>query len=246
MEKGKTKIFAHRGSKGTHPENTIPAFREALRHRIDGIELDVHLSKDGELVVIHDEKVDRTTNGSGRVGSMTLQELKSLDAGSWLSWEFVNTTIPTLDEVLELMRGTGITLNVEIKSDIIPYKGIEEKVLDALARYDYLDKTIISSFNHYSVKRIQELNPKVKTAILYMEPLYEPWVYAKTVGASALHVYLPVAYMDMVKEAPAHGFPVRVFTVNKEKDMRKLMEAGVDTIMTDYPELAVSIRDADV
>ncbi|RHW38977.1 glycerophosphodiester phosphodiesterase [Neobacillus notoginsengisoli] len=243
MQKGKTLIFAHRGSKGTHPENTLEAFREAIRVGADGIELDVHLSKDGELVIIHDEKVDRTTNGSGKVGQMTLAELKSLDAGSWLSWEFAGATIPTLDEVLELLKGTGIKLNVEIKSDVIPYEGIEKKVLETIGRHGYLENTVISSFNHYSVKKIRELNPNMRTAILFMELLYQPWNYAKSVGASALHVHLSVAYSEMAREAPAHGFPIRVFTVNKEKDMRNLFRAGVDTIMTDYPELALAIRD---
>ena len=158
----KTFIFAHRGSKGTHPENTLEAFKEAVRLGVDGIELDVHLTKDGELAIIHDETVDRTTNGTGYVRDMTMAELKKLDAGSWFSEEFYQSVIPTLAEVLSLLKDTDIKLNVEIKSDIIPYEGIEEKVLQTLESYSYKNNAIISSFNHYSVKKVHELDPKSK------------------------------------------------------------------------------------
>lgn len=239
---GKTLIFAHRGSKGTHPENTLAAFKEAIRLGVDGIELDVHLTKDGELVVIHDETVDRTTNGTGRVIDFSLEELQQLDAGSWFAGEFKGEKIPTLSEVLELLKDTNITLNVEIKNDVIPYEGIEEKVLAVLEKYHYKEKTIISSFNHYCLKEVNRLDPTVETAILFMELLYEPWNYAKSIGAKALHVYEPVAFSKMSKESANAGYPVRVFTVNKEEHMAKLFELKIDTIMTDYPEKALNLR----
>lgn len=238
-----TYIFAHRGSKGTHPENTLEAFGEAVRLGVDGIELDVHLTKDGELAVIHDETVDRTTNGTGYVRDMTMAELRKLDAGSWFSEEFHKAVIPTLGEVLELLKGTDIKLNVEIKSDIIPYEGIEEKVLATLGEYSYKEKAIISSFNHYSIKKVHELDSEIETAILFMEVLHQPWEYARTIGASALHVYQPVAFTEMSREAEKNGFPVRVFTVNHRDQMKQLMEIRVDTIMTDYPEQAIQIRE---
>lgn len=239
----RTLVFAHRGSKGTHPENTLAAFKEAIRLGVDGIELDVHLTKDHELVVIHDETVDRTTNGSGKVTDFSLEELQKLDAGSWFSEEFKDERIPTLSEVLELLKGTEIILNVEIKNDVIPYKGIEEKVLRVIGDYNYNDKTIISSFNHYCIKHVKELSPKIETAILFMELLYEPWNYARTVGASGLHVYVPVAFAEVSKESQEQGFPVRVFTVNDEEQMKQLFEQKIDTIMTDYPEKALNLRE---
>lgn len=238
----KTYIFAHRGSKGTHPENTIEAFREAVRLGVDGIELDVHLTKDGELAVIHDETVDRTTNGNGYVRDMTMAELKKLDAGSWFSEKFNMAVIPSLAEVLDLLKDTDIKLNVEIKSDIIPYEEIEEKVLKTLEEFSYKSKAIISSFNHYSVKKVHELDSEIETAILFMEVLHQPWEYARSIGASALHVYLPVAYTEMSREAERNNFPVRVFTVNDKEQMKQLIELGVETIMTDYPEVAMDIR----
>ncbi|MFE8700443.1 glycerophosphodiester phosphodiesterase [Cytobacillus sp. FJAT-54145] len=239
-----TLIYAHRGSKGTHPENTLLAFEEAIRLGVDGIELDVHLTKDEQLVVIHDETVDRTTNGSGKVRDMTLEEIKKLDAGSWFSDEFSHATIPTLGEVLELLKDTDIRLNVEIKNDVVQYLNIEEVVLKELETYSYKDKSIISSFNHYTVKKVSQLDPEIETAILFMELLVEPWKYAKSIGASALHVYVPVAFADMSRKAQDSGYPVRVFTVNDEALMSQLMDLNIDTIMTDFPEKAMKIRDA--
>ena len=240
----KTFIFAHRGSKGTHPENTLEAFKEAVRLGVDGIELDVHLTKDGELAIIHDETVDRTTNGTGYVRDMTMAELKKLDSGSWFSEEFNQSAIPTLAEVLSLLKDTNIKLNVEIKSDIIPYEGIEEKVLQTLESYSYKDKAIISSFNHYSVKKVHKLDPNIETAILFMEVLHAPWEYARSIGASALHVYLPVAFTEMSREAKRNNYPVRVFTVNDKVHIKQLIELQVETIMTDFPEIAIQIRNA--
>lgn len=237
-----TLIFAHRGSKGTHPENTLAAFKEAIRLGVDGIELDVHLTRDGELAVIHDETVDRTTNGSGKVADFSLVELQNLDAGSWFSKEYTDEKIPTLNEVLDLLKDTNIILNVEIKNDVIPYDGIEEKVLAVLEDYQYKEKSIISSFNHYCLKEVNRLDPKIETAILFMELLYEPWNYAKNIGATGLHVYEPVAFTRLGKESAENGFPVRVFTVNKEKHMGKLFELNINTIMTDYPEKAIRLR----
>ncbi|WP_163099394.1 glycerophosphodiester phosphodiesterase [Peribacillus alkalitolerans] len=242
---GKTLIFAHRGSKGTHPENTLAAMQEAVRLGADGIELDVHLTKDGELVVIHDETVDRTTNGTGKVMDFTLEELKKLDAGSWFSNEFQGETIPTLKEVLQLLQGTEILLNVELKTDVIQYQEIEEKVLKDLEQFSYKDKAIISSFNHYSVQRIKQLDPEINIAILFVEILVEPWKYAASIGASALHVHTPVAYTEMSREAERNNFPLRVWTVNEEEDMKKLIGMNIDTIMTDFPEKALKIRDKE-
>ena len=121
-----TKIFAHRGSKGTHPENTLASFKEAVRVGSDGIELDVHLTKDGHLVVIHDETVDRTTNGTGEIRNLTLAEIKAMDAGGWFHNKYAGEKIPTLEEVLLLLTELGFNgqLNIELKTDVIQYKGL--------------------------------------------------------------------------------------------------------------------------
>lgn len=125
---------------------------------------------------------------------------------------------------------------------MIPYFGIEEKVLAVLEEYQYKDKAIISSFNHYCLKMVKKLDPNIETAILFMEILFEPWNYAKSVGASSLHVYEPVAFSRVSKESAENGYPVRVFTVNDEEHMAKLFDLPIDTIMTDYPEKAIRLR----
>ncbi|MET3698512.1 glycerophosphoryl diester phosphodiesterase [Bacillus oleivorans] len=241
----KTLIFAHRGSKGTHPENTLAAFQKAIDLGVDGIELDVHVSKDGELVVIHDETVDRTTSGTGRIRDLTLAEIKQLDAGSWFSSVFSDERIPTLEEVLEILNGTDILINIEIKSDIIPYENIEEKVLNAIKNSGLNESQfIISSFNHYSLEAFKKLAPQIETAILFMEILLDPWQYAANMGASALHVYEPVAFTEMAQRAMRQGFPVRVFTVNSQEHMKALMDLDLSAIMTDFPEDALKIRES--
>ena len=144
-----TKIFAHRGSKGTHPENTLASFKEAVRVGSDGIELDVHLTKDGHLVVIHDETVDRTTNGTGEIRSLTLAEIKELDAGSWFHNKYAGEKIPTLEEVLLLLTELGFNgqLNIELKTDVIQYKGLVEKCLALQSAKDWPFAIVYSSFN---------------------------------------------------------------------------------------------------
>ncbi|MDQ0340870.1 glycerophosphoryl diester phosphodiesterase [Caldalkalibacillus uzonensis] len=237
-----TLIFAHRGAKGTHPENTMIAFQTAEQQGADGIELDVQLSKDGVPVVIHDETVDRTTNGSGWVKDMTYQELQTLDAGSWFDPSFTGQRIPTLNEVLAWVRDTPLLINIELKNGIVPYPNLEQIVIDLVHRYQLEKRVILSSFNHYSLVDIHRLAPHLETAILYMEGLYEPWHYARRIGASALHCYLPAAVPKMIEEAKRAGMPLRPFTVNREEDISSLMQAGCAAIFTDWPERARNIR----
>lgn len=240
---GYTSIYAHRGSKGTHPENTLVAFQDALQLGVDGLEFDVHLTKDHELVIIHDETVDRTTNGSGYIKDMTLKEIKKLDAGSKFSKEFKGEPIPTLQEVLELAKNyPNVCLNIEIKTDYVQYEGIEEKIVEVLQKTNVPNKIIFSSFNHYSLVKVKKLVPHIETAILFFEGLYEPWSYARNIGASALHMYEPIALSPLVEMAHEVPFPVRIFTVNKKERMKNFMERKVDAIMTDFPKKALDIR----
>ena len=236
------KIFGHRGSAGNRPENTLVSFQEAARAGADGIELDVQLSQDGVPVVIHDERVNRTTNGEGWVKDLTFAELRALDAGSSFSEEYRGEKIPSLDEVLAWLKGTELVVNVELKTGLYRYEGIEAKVLELVAKYDLEDRVIISSFNHYSLVETRRLNPTIETAILFMEGLYEPWTYAKTVGAQGLHCFLPVAVPELLQGAVEAGMPVRPFTVNDEAVMEKLIRGGAAGFFTDHPEKAVEVR----
>ncbi|MCK1999436.1 glycerophosphodiester phosphodiesterase [Psychrobacillus psychrodurans] len=230
------KIYAHRGSSGTHPENTIAAFKAAAKLPVHGVEFDVHMTKDHELVVIHDETINRTSNGSGFIKDLTLAELKKFDFGSWYSPKFKQETIPTLREVLYVFKDTHHHLNIELKSDVFPYEGMEQAVLQMLNDYRLEARVVISSFNHEMVRNFKQLAPSIETAVLFMEVMIEPHIYAEKVGADALHAFFPTVLRPMGVEAIASGKNVRVFTVNEEKYTDLLKQVGVDAIFTDYPE----------
>lgn len=238
-----TKIFAHRGSAGTHPENTMAAFTEAYEVGADGIELDVQFTKDNKLAVIHDATVDRTTDGKGKVRDYTLQELQKLSAGSWFSSKYKHEKIPSLTEVLKWIKDKELMLNIELKYAAIDFVAFEEKVLQEVKSFDLEERVIISSFNHDGLKKVSELNPHIECGILYLERLYEPWHYAKTLGAKALHPIWTVTDKKMVKQAIENGITVRVYTVNKKKQLKHFMKIGCPAIITDYPERAIKLRD---
>lgn len=229
-------IFAHRGVSAHYPENTIAAFQAAARLPIAGIELDVHLTADKEVVVIHDETIDRTSNGSGYVKDFTLQQLRTFDFGSWMSPEFSGETIPTLGEVLELFAGTNHRINIELKTDIISYEGIEALVLKEVASQQMTERVIISSFNHESLQTVSQIAPYIESAALFAEVLVDFMTYIALIPAKALHVSLPTAFRKSVKLALAEGAIVRVYTVNDEHNARSLQQLGIHAIFTDDPE----------
>lgn len=229
-------IYAHRGSSGTHPENTIAAFKEAARLPITGVEFDVHLTKDLQLVVIHDESIDRTSNGHGYIKDLTLEELRKYDFGSWFSEDFKGERIPTLEEVLRIFLKTNHHINIELKSDVFQYTELEEFVLALVLSLRLEKRTIISSFNHEAIRKVKSLKPKMETALLFMETLVEPLDYMRNVPADALHLFLPAAVRPFAKEVVEEGCTVRVFTVNKKEYVETLKEVGVQSIFTDFPE----------
>lgn len=240
----KTLIFGHRGSAGTHPENTMISFEAALKAGAEGIEVDVQLTKDLVPVIIHDERVDRTTNGSGWVKDLTLAQIQQLDAGSKFDPAFSNVTIPTLEELLKWTANTPLFLNIEIKNEFVRYLGIEQQILELVQKYHLLNRVIISSFNHYSLVEVRKLNREIETAILFMEGIFEPWNYARSIGANALHCYLPVAVPELFVGAAQAQMPVRVFTVNEKNDMIYLFNHRCSAIFTDWPQKAVEIRNS--
>lgn len=234
-------IIAHRGASKQAPENTMAAFRKALELGAGGIELDVHLSSDGHLVVTHDEKVDRTSNGKGLVRDKSLAELRLLDFGSWFSTEFKDEKIPELKEVLKLVAGWDGLLNIEIKNGPIFYPGIEKAVADEVEKYKLTNRTIISSFNHYSLVEIRKINPEIKTAPLYMAGLYEPWEYAKRMGACAIHPLFYSIVPEVMMGCKLSGIKVNPYTVDQPEYIKAMVTAGVDGIITNVPDIALNI-----
>ena len=222
----------------------MKAFREAEKAGADGIELDVQLTKDGEIVVIHDEKVDRTTNGKGFVKDFTFKELRKLDAGRRKKGLFSNAEpIPSLVEVLEWMKGNGIICNIELKNGVFRYEGMEEKVVSLVRAYNMTDRVILSSFNHYSIVYCYRLAPEIETAPLFSEGLYMPWIYAESIGAKSMHPKYTIAKTELIQASEAHGIAVRPYTVNKEKEMHRLISAGCSAFITDDPVLARKIKE---
>lgn len=229
------KIFAHRGASADAPENTMAAFQLALAQGADGIELDVQMSADGQLVIMHDEMLERTTNGQGLVFQHTYAQLQNLDAAAHFEGGYEQQTIPLLTDVLDLLSPTQLELNIELKNGIVPYTGMEEAVIHLIRQYGMEHRTVISSFNHYSIVHLSKIAPDVETAVLYMEGIYEPWNYALPLGAKALHPYFYAAVPEIVIGAQNAGMKIRPFTVDEESDLKKMIAMGVDAVITNYP-----------
>ncbi|MEH7237004.1 glycerophosphodiester phosphodiesterase [Bacillus sp. JJ1562] len=237
----KTKIFGHRGSAGTHPENTMISFKEAASVGADGIELDIQMTKDGVIVVIHDETVKRTTNGKdkGWVKDYTLKQIKKMDASYKFRDKYGICEIPTLEEVFDWAKSNQLLINVEFKTGLVSYKGIEEKTLKLINDYGLEDRIVLSSFNHYSLVKCRQLSSTIDLAILYMEGLYEPWDYAKRLNTNGIHPYHQTISKEIVDESKQNGIAVRPFTINDEKKMKQFIDFGCSAIITDYPKNAV-------
>lgn len=238
-----TAIFAHRGANGQCPENTMSAFKQALKDGADGIELDVHLSKDGVPVIIHDETVDRTSNGNGFVKDHTVASLKQLNMGSWKSAQFQAETLPTLEEFLDWLASTSLLLNIELKNNIFPYKGMEKLVLNLVMERGLLDRTIFSSFNHESLYKIHLLNTDAETAPLLTKPLMvPPWDYCREMGAKGIHPHFRQVSAQLVNELHSNHLAVRPYTVNMPHFMRLLIEWKADALITDQPWMAAQLK----
>ena len=237
-------IQAHRGASACRPENTLEAFSLAIEQGADGIELDVHLSKDGHIVVAHDERLERVSNGTGLINDHTLEELKTLDFSKLFPGQGP-CRIPTLAEVYALVKPASLTVNIELKTTELLYPGLPEK-LAALAReYAMEDRVMYSSFNHYSLMEIKKYNPAAKTGLLYQLGLVDPWVYANYVGAYAIHpvYYVIAALPETVANCHDNGVLVNVWTVDEPQAVKKMIQCGVDGIITNKPDVAIACRD---
>ncbi|HET7724134.1 MAG TPA: glycerophosphodiester phosphodiesterase family protein [Propionibacteriaceae bacterium] len=232
-----TTVWAHRGASAKAPENTLAAFRLAHELGADGVELDVQLTADGRVVVIHDETLDRTTTGRGPLASRTLDELRTLDA-SYGREEFRGECIPLLEEVLELLGPTGMTVNIELKNSVEPYPGLEEAVVALVAEAGLADKVIYSTFNHISATAMARSFQPSRVGLLFSDILAEPWSYAERRDVSALHPHW--RYVELVPETVerchAAGLAVNVWTVDSPVTARRLADLGVDAVISNRPD----------
>lgn len=237
----KTKIFAHRGASKYAPENTLPAFQAAETMGADGVELDVHRTRDGHVVVCHDEIINRTSNGSGYVAEYTLAELQQFDFSDG-QLGFEGTRIPTLAEVFDLLGPTNQEFNIELKNSIVPYPGLEDEVVDLVHQAGLDDRVLYSSFNHRSMHQLAKRG--YHTGLLYETVMWRPVRYAAQMGAYALHPADTAVRINpgLVRKAHRKGIAVNVWTVDSPDLLRSMMELGVDAVITNVPDIAAAIR----
>ncbi|KYD24753.1 glycerophosphodiester phosphodiesterase [Parageobacillus toebii] len=230
-------IYAHRGFSGKYPENTMLAFQKAYEVGADGIELDVQMTKDEEIVVIHDERVDRTTNGIGYVKDFLYKQLRLLDAGSWFHDRFARQRIPALMEVLEWVQDLDkeIMINIELKNNAIDYPHLEEKVLKMIGQFQLEKQVILSSFNISSMLKARRLHPVIEIGALFEGVDERAVPSAKLVNAQAIHGDLPFVLSSEGKKAVAQGMKLRVYTVNDAKVASMLRNKEISALMTDFP-----------
>ncbi len=240
----KTALFAHRGDSGGAPENTLAAFRRVRDTGADGVEFDVQATRDGVPVVIHDESLERTTDGRGLLQEHTLEEIRRLDAGSWRDPAFAGERVPTLAEALEVFRGTPLTVNLEVKTHILPYPGLAEAVVGEVRAQEMSGQVLLASFNHHTLLELGRLAPEIPRAVLVRSHLIEPWTYVAAHGFHALHPEHHACTETLVRGCHAAGLAVRAFAPNDEEDVRRLIGMGVDAVLTSYPARMVALRDS--
>jgi glycerophosphoryl diester phosphodiesterase len=239
---GTTRVIAHRGFSSRAPENTLAAIREAIALGADMVEIDVTLSSDGKIVVIHDETLDRTTNGTGPVSLHNLEDLKKLDAGSWFAPRFAGEPIPTLEDVLTTVNGK-ILLNIEIKSEAVE-RGIAAKVIAMVRLSEMRDQVVISSFSPAALEQVHTEAPDFVTAVLYNSKVHDGLDAVEIVrdlGASVFNIKRQRLTPTILERCLMHGIPVGIYTVNKKRHMRRMIGKGVGAIFTDHPDRLIEV-----
>ena len=228
--------IAHRGAAGTRPELTRPAFERALEIGVDMIELDVQLTRDGQLVVLHDRTLGRTVAGAGPVRERTLAELQALDAGGWFDPRWAGATVPSLAEVLTWTAGRA-ELNVEIKSPAEDWAATATALVELLRAHGRLDGTIVSSFQMGALAAVRALTTAARLGVLWQTTDFDPmWAEAEAFGAVAVHPLWSLVDEAFVAEARGRGRRVLVWTVNDADSIADLIAVGVDGIISDFPE----------
>ncbi len=242
------KIYGHRGSRTRLPENTMPSFKLALEEGADGLEIDIRTTKDGEIVICHDAHLERVGNANFVVSEHTWEELSKMSVhcpevfGEQYKDQFF---VPRLEELLEFLTTNDALLNIEIKQQPDrEYGYIEKKTLELVEKYGLKDRIFYSSFDHYTLVKLKELDPSAKTAVLYSYPIYHAGAYAKELGCFAIHPNLPGAeqYNDQQK-ALELGLDCNVWTINDTEVAKRLVEHGATGIITDLPlEIVRALR----
>lgn len=239
-------VIAHRGFSGVAPENTLAAFRKAMEVGADMIELDVQLTGDGQVVCIHDDTLDRTTDRKGPIGKMTADEIRTADAGKRFAPEFTGEKVPLLSEVLDLVK-ERILLNIEIKTESVTDTiagGIVEKTIQLVNERGMRGQVILSSFNPKALKQAKQLDPAMATASLYDRDLQvrlDPAAIMDEAGSRAFNLSKTQVTSAVVRDCHATGRPTAVYTIDDEPTMKLVIEMGADAIFTNRPDQMLAL-----
>jgi len=239
-------VIGHRGASAHAPENTIAAFQLAIDQRADAIEFDVCLSSDDQVMVIHDVNVNRTTNGTGKVAQLSMNEIQQLDAGIKFSEKFAGEKIPTLANVFEKL-GSKILMNIELKNYSSPFDGLVKKVVELVRCFKVEDRVLFSSFLSNNLKIARKLIPEVPCGLLAYSGLlgYYQRHYEWKQKYQALHPYISDVNNDLVDKVHLAGKRIHVWTVNEEKDLKNMLDLKVDGVFTDDPGMLRRIMEQD-
>ena len=229
------KVYAHRGYSGRYPENTMLSFQKAAETGCDGIELDVQLTRDGTVVVIHDEAVDRTTDGTGLVKDYTFEELRKLDAGTIKGGRYGFCPVPSFEEYCEWASQYGFVTNVEIKTGVYYYEDIEEKTLEIIKKYHLEDRVMFSSFNHVSLLKAKELEPDIACGILVDDELGNAGYYCSQYGFECYHPNGAKLSGAVAESCARHGIKINAWTINDMALLERLGDLNCSGAITNYP-----------
>lgn len=235
------KVYAHRGYSGKYPENTMLAFREAEKLGCYGVEMDVQLSRDGQVVIIHDEKIDRTTDGTGNVRDYTLQELKQFNAAA--VWNGVHgfQSIPSFEEYCQWAQDKDLVTNIEIKNGVFYYEGLEEKTLELVKKYGLEKKVVFSSYNHCAITLLSRLAPEIPVgALVEHEGLGNPGYYCHKYGFAYYHPGYKGMTDEDVADCKKYGVGINVYTINDMGALEKMYDWGCESVISNYPGVCLA------
>ena len=237
-----TLVYGHRGFSGVYPENTMLAFEKAYEAGADGIEFDVQLTKDGVPVIMHDENAVRTTGKDFWVKDLTLDEFKRLDAGYVKNGKFGFTPPPTLREVMAFCAEKNFRMNIELKTGVFEYEGIEGMVADMLKEFGLSDTVLVSSFNHFSMMRFRKIMPEIRIGLLEESWIINAGAYVKSLGADDYNPTVCFLNDETVADLRANGLGINTWTVNSEEEMRRTIRYGVEIGISNWPDRYLEIR----
>jgi glycerophosphoryl diester phosphodiesterase len=238
-QSSRVKITAHRGASGYAPENTLASMQEAINMKADFAELDVQETADGEIVLLHDDELKRTTGSSKNLWEMNYEDVKSLDAGSWFGEKYKGEPLPRLSDVINLVRGK-IKLNIELKNN-----GHEKELVDRTVKVvqnsNFSNECFFTSFDYPKIRRVKEINPALKVGLIFKRMPDSINVF--TADIQLLSVHYSLVDSEFVKKAKENGKEVHVWTVNDEIEMKRLIDLGVTSIITNYPDKLKKVLD---